>query len=80
LRNKKKTRESSLDYQSILEDKNQFEYEEGKPRNPFINASAIVPKLMGIAVYSPGLNEHGNSLVGTKALELFTDKTLKSIF
>jgi len=34
----------------------------------------------GIAVYSPGLNEHGNSLVGTKALELFTDKTLQSIF
>lgn len=41
---------------------------------------AVVPNLMGIAVYSPGLNEHGNSLVGTKALELFTDKTGLSIF
>ncbi|SFV56129.1 Glutaminase [hydrothermal vent metagenome] len=41
---------------------------------------AVVPKKMGIAVYSPGLNQQGNSLVGTKALELFTDKTGLSIF
>ncbi|MCW8895823.1 MAG: glutaminase [Sulfurimonas sp.] len=41
---------------------------------------AVVPKLMGIAVWSPGLNAQGNSLVGTKALELFTDKTGLSIF
>lgn len=41
---------------------------------------AIVPKLMGISVWSPGLNTQGNSLVGTKALELFTTKTGLSIF
>lgn len=41
---------------------------------------AIVPGKMSIAVYSPALNEHGNSLVGTKALELFTTKTGLSIF
>jgi len=41
---------------------------------------AVVPNLMGVAVFSPGLNEQGNSLVGTKALELFTDKTGLSIF
>jgi glutaminase len=41
---------------------------------------AVVPKVMGIAVWSPGLNAQGNSLVGTKALELFTDKTGLSIF
>lgn len=41
---------------------------------------AVVPKLMGISVWSPGLNAQGNSLVGTKALELFTDKTGLSIF
>lgn len=41
---------------------------------------AIVPKLMGISVFSPGLNAQGNSLVGTKALELFTNKTNLSIF
>jgi glutaminase len=41
---------------------------------------AIVPKLMGISVWSPGLNAQGNSLVGRKALELFTTKTGLSIF
>ena len=41
---------------------------------------AIVPNLMGICVYSPELNIHGNSLIGTKALELFTTKTGLSIF
>jgi glutaminase len=41
---------------------------------------AIVPKQMGICVFSPGLNAQGNSLVGTKALELFTNKTGLSIF
>jgi len=41
---------------------------------------AVVPKLMVIAVFSPGLNLQGNSLVGTKALELFTTKTKLSIF
>ncbi len=41
---------------------------------------AVIPKLMGIAVWSPGLNAQGNSLVGTMALELFTTKTGLSIF
>jgi glutaminase len=41
---------------------------------------AVVPKVMGISVFSPGLNAQGNSLVGTRALELFTDKTGLSIF
>ena len=41
---------------------------------------AVVPKIMGISVFSPGLNAQGNSLVGTKALELFTTKTGLSIF
>jgi len=41
---------------------------------------AIVPKKMAICVYSPRLNEKGNSHGGTKALELFTSKTKLSIF
>ena len=41
---------------------------------------AVVPGEMSIAVFSPALNEQGNSLVGTKALELFTTKTGLSIF
>jgi glutaminase len=41
---------------------------------------AVIPKQMGITVWSPGLNAQGNSFVGTKALELFTTKTELSIF
>lgn len=41
---------------------------------------AVVPGIMGISVYSPELNSYGNSLIGTKALELFTTKTGHSIF
>lgn len=41
---------------------------------------AVVPKKMALCVYSPKLNKQGNSLVGTKALELFTTKTGLSIF
>lgn len=42
--------------------------------------AAVVPRQMGIAVWSPGLNAQGNSLVGTRALELFVQKTGVSIF
>jgi len=41
---------------------------------------AVVPGQMGICVWSPALNKQGNSLVGTRALELFTSKTGLSIF
>jgi len=41
---------------------------------------AVVPKKMGIAVWAPALNAQGNSLAGTKALELFTTKTGCSVF
>jgi glutaminase len=41
---------------------------------------AVIPNEMAIAVYSPALNASGNSLVGTKALELFTTLTGLSIF
>jgi len=41
---------------------------------------AIVPDMMSIAVFSPRLNSWGNSLTGTKALELFTTKSGLSIF
>jgi len=41
---------------------------------------AVIPKKFALCVYSPKLNKQGNSLVGTKALELFTTKTGLSIF
>lgn len=42
--------------------------------------AAIIPGLLTVCVWSPGLDKHGNSLAGTKALELFTTKTSISIF
>jgi len=42
--------------------------------------AAIIPGYMSIGVWSPGLDKHGNSLAGIKALELFTTKTGISIF
>lgn len=41
---------------------------------------AIVPGEMTIAVWSPGLDNKGNSLAGIKALELFTTYANNSIF
>lgn len=41
---------------------------------------AIHPMDYSVAVWSPRLNEKGNSLLGMKALELFTTKTGLSIF
>jgi len=41
---------------------------------------AVVPDVMSICVWAPALNKFGNSLAGTKALELFSNKTGLSIF
>ncbi len=41
---------------------------------------AIIPNELAIAVWSPELNEHGNSRAGILALELFTTMTGMSIF
>ena len=40
----------------------------------------IIPNRLTVAVWSPGLNEKGNSAAGQYALELFTTKTGVSIF
>ncbi|MCO6185813.1 glutaminase [Rhizobium sp. L1K21] len=41
---------------------------------------AVAPGKASIAVWSPGLNEIGNSAAGTRALELFAKKTGWSVF
>lgn len=40
----------------------------------------VVPTRMGIGVYSPALDKKGNSVAGTKALELLSKKLALSIF
>jgi len=59
-----------------------FAYRVGIPAKSGVGGGivAIIPGLMSLCVYSPRLNKKGNSLVGTKALELFTTKTGLSIF
>lgn len=41
---------------------------------------AIVPNRLSLGVWSPGLNEYGNSLVGSLALEAFVRRTGVAIF
>jgi len=41
---------------------------------------AVVPHVMGLCVWSPGLDEKGNSLLGRYALHRFTRMTGLSVF
>ncbi len=41
---------------------------------------AYIPRTLSIAVWSPGLNTHGNSLLGMETLERFTTEIGNSIF
>ncbi len=60
----------------------QFAYRIGLPAKSGVGGGivAVIPGKLSIAVWSPGLNQRGNSIIGTKALELFTTKTQYSIF
>ncbi len=59
-----------------------FAYRVGMPGKSGVGGGivAVIPKRLAVAVWSPGLNDKGNSLAGTLALELFTTKTGISIF
>jgi glutaminase len=59
-----------------------FVYRVGLPAKSGVGGgiAAVTPGRLAVAVWSPGLNEKGNSLAGTQALELFTTKTMMSIF
>lgn len=41
---------------------------------------AVIPNRIGIGLYSPGLDNKGNSIAGIKALELLSEKLKLSIF
>lgn len=59
-----------------------FAYRVGLPSKSGVGGGivATMPGKFTIAVWSPGLDWHGNSLAGSKALELFTTMTGISIF
>lgn len=60
----------------------EFAFEVGLPGKSGVGGGiiALLPNCFIITVWSPGLNEKGNSLLGMKALEQFTTKTKLSIF
>lgn len=59
-----------------------FAYRVGLPGKSGVGGGilAVMPNEFSICVWSPGLNASGNSLAGTRALELFTTLTRISIF
>jgi len=60
----------------------EFAYRVGMPGKSGVGGGvvAVIPRRLALAVWSPELNDHSNSVVGIKALELFTTKTGVSIF
>jgi len=59
-----------------------FAYRVGMPGKSGVGGGiiAVVPGDMTIAVWSPELDESGNSLAGTRALELLSERIGRSIF
>lgn len=59
-----------------------FAYRVGLPGKSGVGGGilAVMPGAFSVCVWSPGLDSSGNSLAGTKALELFTTLTGISIF
>ena len=60
----------------------EFAYLVGLPGKSGVGGGivAIIPDELVITVWSPELNSHGNSIVGIKALELFSTRTGMSVF
>jgi glutaminase len=60
----------------------EFAFEVGLPGKSGVGGGivAVLPNHFTIAVWSPGLNKKGNSLLGMQALEQFTTQTKLSIF
>lgn len=60
----------------------EFAYRVGLPGKSGVGGGilAIVPGVASITVWSPGLNEHGNSKLGMIALEKLVDRTGWSVF
>jgi glutaminase len=60
----------------------EFAYKVGLPGKSGVGGgvAAVMPHKFSIAVWSPELNEKGNSVKSIRALELLTDKLSFSLF
>lgn len=60
----------------------EFAFRVGLPAKSGVGGGiiAVVPKVLTVAVWSPGLDERGNSLAGAAALDHFTSLTGLSVF
>ncbi|WP_349293828.1 glutaminase [Gemmobacter sp. 24YEA27] len=59
-----------------------FAYRVGLPGKSGVGGGilAVVPGVASIAVWSPGLNANGNSLLGAEALEMLSQRMGWSVF
>jgi len=66
----------------VYDEAGDFAYRVGLPGKSGVGGgiAAVLPGDLSVAVWSPGLDRSGNSLAGTKALELLTTKMKRSIF
>ncbi len=66
----------------VYDEAGDYAYRVGLPCKSGVGGGivAVMPGEFVAAVWSPGLSEKGNSLAGTRALELLTTKTKSSIF
>jgi len=66
----------------VYDEAGDYAYRVGLPTKSGVGGGivAVMPGQYTATVWSPGLSEKGNSLAGTRALELLTTKTRSSIF
>ncbi|MBO6575310.1 MAG: glutaminase [Rhodothermales bacterium] len=66
----------------VYDEAGEYAYRVGLPAKSGVGGGvlAVLPDVLTVCVWSPGLNAKGNSLAGTRALETFTTLTGHSVF